>query len=190
MLKEYHQLLSDSRVQSVLIEWDRKRAEECRKQGCPHCGGALDRADYERRPRGLPVGLKWALRRRISFCCRVCDRRTSPESIFFLRHKIFAFIAVFLTLSAYSGRLPGASIRLACKVSGASEVTLRRWRRWMSHFRESAEWRLLRKGLCALLDLKRFPWSLLEECRKQEKELFAAVVASLCVLSILSVQLF
>jgi hypothetical protein len=190
MLKIYHQLLSDSTFIQSLSDLDRHNAEQFRTSGCDHCGGVLDRADYERRPRGLRVSISVCQKRRISFCCRRCRRRASPESIFYLRHKVYAFAAVFLTLSLCSGRPPGTNIRRACSVSGASEVTLRRWRGWIERFLSSAEWGLLRKRLVALLSIDKFPFSLVEEFLKQTKESKEAVIFSLRYLSLLSVRIF
>ncbi len=79
MLKEYHKLLTDSIFIETLLKFDREEAERFRSKCCPYCGGLLDRADYERRPRGLKVKLSVGQRRRISFCCRICQRRSSPD---------------------------------------------------------------------------------------------------------------
>ena len=190
MLKEYHQLLSDSTFVCKLFELDKAEAKRYHQAGCPVCAGKLDRADYERRPRGLQVELSVSQRRRISFCCRSCRRRTSPESIVYLRAKIYAFAAVFLTLSFCSGRMDGVSIRRACCVSGASEVTLRRWRGWIDRFLASPQWRLLKARLSALLCTKRFPYSLLREFAREIKSLPEAVCASLRYLWVLSVRIY
>lgn len=187
MIKRYQEVLLSSKVRAALFECDKQEAKRHKAKGCPYCEGKLDRADYERKARGLK--LEGWQRRRISFCCRKCKKRSSPESIIFLRHKVFAFVAVFLVLSVCVG---GHSKRLssACALCGVSEVTLRRWRYWSQRFLESRQWKLLRRKLSGALSVARWPCSLLEEFSTGSQALSVSVMQALTYVSILSIQTF
>jgi hypothetical protein len=78
----WHTLLDDESAFFNLlieIETDEKLATEVKSAGCP-CGGRLDRADYPRKPRGLPPEWEETFSSRISFCCarEGCRRRITP----------------------------------------------------------------------------------------------------------------
>ena len=186
MYREYHRLLSNSTVVEALFCLERELASECRLKGCPHCGGELDRADYCRRPRGLSVALSRGQRRRISFCCRRCRRRTLPESVVFVYSKVYLFLPVLLTLSLCQGFPSELSMRRCCALCGVSEPTVRRWREWLLKFRESREWKLLRLRVTPLLEIQRFPQSLLEEFLKRSSDLITATIQTLRFLTLLS----
>ena len=81
----WHELLGgESPFFSYLIESDEKLAADTRQRGCP-CGGRIDRADYPRKPRGVPAEWDEAFSRRYSFCCAKegCRRRSTPPSLRF-----------------------------------------------------------------------------------------------------------
>ena len=76
----YQSVLADVRLFELLGRIDQDLARVVQGKGCGRCGGRLDRADYARKPRGMPVelGAEHAVRR--SFCCAAegCRRRTTP----------------------------------------------------------------------------------------------------------------
>lgn len=185
ILKTYQELLRNPNFIAALGELDKEEARKHQALGCRYCGGVLDRADYYRKARGVEVGNI----QRINFCCRNCRRRSSPKSVVFLKHKVFAFAAVLLTLSYCAGG-NGKRLSSACAVCGVSEVTLRRWRSWSERFLESQEWKVLRRKLSAMLSIARWPCSLIEESTRSDVSLYQAVLTSLATVSVLSIQYF
>lgn len=185
MLKRYQELLPNPNFISGLRVWDEDEARKHQARGCQRCGGVLDRADYPRKPRGIELGEA----SRSSFCCRQCRRRSSPKSVIFARHKVYALAAVTLALSCCAGG-HGRRLISACAVCGVSEVTLRRWRQWSARFLESREWKALRRKLSSGFSVKRWPCSLIEEITRGGVALCPAVLLSLAYVSILSIQRF
>ena len=62
-----------------LLEEDEGAVDRQRARGCPSCRGRLDRADYPRKPRGLPEQWEGLFSRRFSLCCcrEGCRRRVA-----------------------------------------------------------------------------------------------------------------
>ena len=50
-----HKLLGDTSFHDLLLKIDEEVAQEVRKKRCPHCGGVLHSARYERKPRKAGV---------------------------------------------------------------------------------------------------------------------------------------
>ena len=129
----WHELVADeSAFFSSLIEIDGKLAEEIRRHGCS-CGGRLDRADYPRKPRGVPAAWEDAFCRRISFCCarKGCRKRCTPPSVRFFGRRVYV-AAVILTVC---GRW------LTARQAHVPRNTARRWRRFFrSTLAGSAFW--------------------------------------------------
>lgn len=188
MEKEYHRLLSCSKFWSELCAWDEESGLKCQAAGCPFCGGRLDRAYYERKPRGVLFVIDRLERRRVSFCCRDCRRRSVPESVRFARHKVFCLPAIILTLILTSQRAPLTTRRAGC-LCGASEVTVRRWRSWVTLFLGSPRWGLLRARLRASWDATHFPSSLFLELQGAAPPPSHALFRTVRFLSVLSVRL-
>jgi transposase len=89
----WHAFTIDDKFFSLLQEIDREIARQVAQAGCPHCGGRLDRSDYNRKPRGdlfLAPAVELPLRR-ISFCCCAegCRRRATPPSVVFLGRRVY-----------------------------------------------------------------------------------------------------
>ena len=108
--------------------------------GCP-CGGCLHRADYPRKPRGVPDGYDQMFSRRFSFCCAEpeCRKRRTPPSVRFSGRRLYV-----------------AAVVVACSADWASpeqasvpQRTVRRWTRYFrrefvaSMFRQSARARFM-----------------------------------------------
>lgn len=132
----YQFVLADARFFSWLLRCDHDLARETRQQGCPHCGGRLDQANYPRKPRGMPAPADPHLEVRLSFCCcrDGCRRRVTPPSLRFLGRRVYWAPAVVLAEILRRGGCLGASCR-----------TLRRWRRWwQTTFAASGFWQAAR----------------------------------------------
>ena len=142
----------------VLTKIDADLAEQAWIGGCAHCGGALHRADYPRKVRGVNVEA-----RRDSFCCAQegCRRRETPGSVRFLGRKVYAgFIVVVLTALRHG--LSTERVRVLQEQLGVDRRTLERWRRWwLEQFAPSGFWRVARARLVPPIDEAALPWSLL-----------------------------
>ena len=126
---------------------DQDLAAECRRGRCPYCGGRLDLAPYERKPRGGPEGIPAEVLVRLSLCCgeEGCRRRTLPPSCLFLGPKVY-WAAIVLVVVALRQRRPGSFS--AAKLRGLFGVSWETVLRWMEMFASevpvSASWRRLR----------------------------------------------
>src|ERR1041385_6911609 len=85
-----------------LIETDRREVVAAQREGCPTCGGRLDRADFPRKPRGLPACWEEPCSRRFILCCsgEGCRRRLPPPSVRFLGRRIYVAAVVVLAFIA------------------------------------------------------------------------------------------
>ena len=155
-------LLSDERSRAalwpVLTKIDADLAAQACTPGCP-CGGALHRADYPRKVRGLATTTEaW----RDSFCCAEdgCRRRLTPGSVRFLGRKIYAgFIVVLLTALRHG--LSVERVRVLQEHLGVDRRTLERWRSWwLEQFAPSGAWRVARARLLPPVNEAALPWSL------------------------------
>lgn len=139
-------------------------ARQAREKGCPYCAGRLDRACYERKPRGggpdFGEGYNW----RWSFCCaqRECRLRTTPASVRFLGQKIYLGAVVLLSACMQQG-LSDARVAQLDLVLEVPRRTLKRWRVWWHEvFVHSAFWQAARARLMPAVDAQRLPLSLFE----------------------------
>lgn len=113
-------------------------------QACPclHCGGRLDRADYNRKPRGVSLGLDDDLRR-YSLCCRQdgCRKRLTCQSLRFMGRKVFlGFFILFA--SSLPKRVEGPSVHRISNELSVSPQTLSRWLSyWKEDFSKTSFWR-------------------------------------------------
>jgi len=158
-LKEF-----ESEFLQSLYELDKEEAERVQRCGCPHCGGELDCGDYWRNPRGLEV-VERKHKRRFSFCCRKCRRRMTPSSVRFLGRKVYFGLVVVLISYLRQGRKAVVMKRLV-SLSGAQEVTIRRWLHWWQNaVRGSAFWRASRGLFMPPLVEESLSWSLYQRFR-------------------------
>jgi hypothetical protein len=156
--------------------------------GCPHCGGRLDRSDYNRKPRGdlfLAPAVELPLRR-ISFCCCAegCRRRATPPSVVFLGRRVYLGVVV-LVASAIAQLLSATAP--AAAPSAATQVparTLRRWSRWwQSELTQTGLFVALRGLLASPVDAARLPSSLLERFSGGAAEQITALLKLLAPLT-------
>jgi len=124
------------------VDTDLGEAE--RVKGCPYCPeGKLHRADYKRKPRGVP---SWPDEpKRISFCCNQpgCRRRHTPPSVRFLGRRVYGGVVAVLFPAMVHGLKPKRveQIRDALGLK-VDRLTLERWRQWWRDiFVESSFWK-------------------------------------------------
>jgi hypothetical protein len=113
-----------------LMAWDEELARQVAAARCPHCGGPLHRANYERKPRGgLLAEAGEAFRLRHSLCCgwEGCRRRSMPPSLRFLGRRVYLEAVVLLATMVVQ---LAASVRNACAHTAVPRRTLRRWQTW------------------------------------------------------------
>lgn len=146
------------------VRFDRDLADQVRVGGCPKCSGVLDRADYERKPRGGPSKLANLCKTRRSLCCRRdgCRSRCKPPSVVFLDRRVYLG-AVVVLISALAEGATERRMRSLRAVIGASAPTIRRWQKWWREaFPRTDLGRLLRARLGAQFEADRLPRNLLE----------------------------
>ena len=159
----YQSVLGDGRLFELLLRLDQDLARSTQAGGCRWCGGRLDRADYARKPRGMPVELGTEHAVRLSFCCSAegCRRRTTPPSARFLGRRVYIGAAILgiTALRVGAGRDEARALRAWLGVSGR---TLARWRRWWRDvFAKSTFWRHARGQLRTPVPARALPGALL-----------------------------
>ena len=142
---------------------DADLAEQARAAGCPRCGGPLDSAPWERKPRGcdeVPDDAK----KRHGLCCRSCRRRVLPASALFQGRKVYWGAVVLISVAVRQRRIAGSTARQLRALFGVSTATLRRW---MSFFvvdmPKSALWKRLRGRVSPAVRDDALPDALLAE---------------------------
>ncbi len=123
----------DASVWFRLFHIDLQIAEQVRFAGCQHCqGGHLHVANYPRKPRGEHrdvLGPHYLLR--LSFCCSVCRRRTTPPSVRFMGRKVYLGASITL-ISAGANALSDEQHGRLIDALNLPAQTVHRWRRWWS----------------------------------------------------------
>ena len=154
----------DAKFLMALGEIDAEHAEAVHRGGCPQCGGALDRADYPRKPRGELGEAAGSYEWRFSFCCRVegCRKRATPASLRFFGRKVYVAVLVILaSAQARSMRLSGRD--RPRQVQGVPTRTVRRWLDWwQTVFALGAFWSEAKGLLATPVDIGELPASLLQ----------------------------
>lgn len=163
-----------------------------RRRGCVHCGGALHRANYPRKVRGLPPGGSPGdgaggpgPEQRLSFCCarEGCRKRHTPASLRFLGRRVYAGAVLVLVMAMERGLTDFRVNRLARQL-GVSRRTLERWRRWWRDvFPTSAVWRAAQGRLLPPVDEATLPGSLLPRFGETPQEQVLGVLRLLRPLS-------
>jgi hypothetical protein len=157
----------DASVWSRLFHIDQQIAESVRGAGCQHCNvGLLHVANYPRKPRGARrdvLGPEYT--RRLSFCCSLCRRRTTPASVRFLGRKVYLGIIICL-ISAGADALNDQQRHRLIKALNLPAQTRRRWRHWWSmQVSVSTLWRTLSGWFSPPIAPTHLPGELLAQLR-------------------------
>jgi hypothetical protein len=97
----------------MLKQIDYEFAIKVKAKGCRCCKGKLDWASFPRKPRGIE---SLQSERRLSFCCRSCRKRVTPNSARFLWKKVYVLLVV--------------AVEPVTGIVGVCRRTVERWRRW------------------------------------------------------------
>jgi hypothetical protein len=160
-----------------LLDYDARELLRAQQGGCPSCGERLDRADFPRKPRGLPPAWEERFSRRFSLCCsrEGCRKRLTPPSARFLGRRVYAAVVVLV-----------ASLS-ALVASTVPRRTLRRWAEWWGGpFVDGAFFRTARSRLMPPVDVTRLPRSLVERFVAAEPSTDLALINALAFMSSLS----
>lgn len=157
-----HNPLGDPSFYVLLLRLDRVTAEAV-PDACPHCGDALHRGDYLRKPRGLPAGVgpEWATR--FSLCCSRdgCRKRLTPFSVRFLARKVYVSVVVVLVSVGRDGITPLRLQRLRER-TGLNLRTIERWLGWWREtFPAGGFWRARRGSFADRVPTDELPAALL-----------------------------
>jgi hypothetical protein len=159
----FHEYELDAKFLTALAEIDAEHARRVREARCPNCGGALDCADYARKPRPELGEASSAYARRRSFCCRVdgCRQRATPPSLrFFGRRVYIAVVVVIASAAARTMRLRGRG--RPERVHDVPIRTVRRWIAWWETvFTVSAFWTEAKAFFARPVDEQQLPASLI-----------------------------
>lgn len=125
-----HELAFNVEFFARLDAMDAAIAAQLAAQGCPFCGGALHRGNYQRKPRGglmASAGEQYSLR--YSLCCgaRDCRRRVLPPSLRFLGRRVYLEVVVLFATVVLQ---LVAAFRGAAVATRVPAKTLRRWGEW------------------------------------------------------------
>ena len=134
-----HDWIPDLNFFKQLDDEDARITAKVKADGCPDCGGRLDRADYPRKPRGGDIGVAGEMfEKRRSLCCarEGCRRRRTPPSLVFLGRRVYLAITVVL-----------AAWRATMAWSSPSRRTVGRWRGWFAGLRGTTWWITIRPRL-------------------------------------------
>ena len=157
-------MLADAGLYELLLRLDEDLARTTQAAGCRRCGGRLDRADYPRKPRGIPQELMVAHTQRLSLCCarEDCRRRATPPSVRFLGRRVYVGAAM-IAITALDASARRGEVRDLRAWLGLSARTLARWRRWWrAVFAESPFWRSARGQLRTPVRATALPGELLQ----------------------------
>lgn len=150
----WHKQNSAEKFVAGLVTADEQLAEHERQRGCG-CGGRLHRADYPRKPRGVPEEWEDAFSLRFSFCCaeQECRRRRTPPSVRFFGRRVYV-AAVVVTCSARWTNAEQAAV---------PRRTVRRWDRFFRReFVDSIFWQNARARLMPPVAEAELPASLVK----------------------------
>lgn len=137
-----HISLPGASLYRFIQQIDLDTVRQAQASPCPHCGSRLDRADYERKPRGVSLGSDDDSRR-YSLCCRQdgCRKRLTCQSLRFMGRKVFLGFFILFSSSMDKASERRSINRISNDLS-VSPQTLSRWLRyWRADFSKTTFWR-------------------------------------------------
>lgn len=156
-----HEIGVGDEVFARLHDLDEAETERVQSEGCPRCGGRLDRADFPRKVRGVPASAEGLFERRFGLCCarEGCRRRVLPDSVRFLGRKVYAALTIVAACAA--------------EVAHQHWQKARRIARWLAWWRtvfgQSERFVALRGQLARPVDVEALPGSLLERVEANDE---------------------
>ena len=160
-----HNFLLNINFHQTLVEIDHHTASEYQQKGCKYCGGKLNQAHYPRIGFGVSSRIAPLYAKRLSWCCAVCRRRTTPPSIRFLGQRryistIFILLGA-LRLSPCDERCEQLVRRFGLNVSVS---TWKRWLTWWRHrFPQTEFWAVAKAHFPHMISAPLFPRALLQQ---------------------------
>lgn len=179
--------LADKQLLQFLEKVDSDLTEKVQQGGCLRCGGRLDRADYDRKPRGGPE--HWD--ERFSLCCakKGCRKRHTPPSVRFLGRKVYVGIVVILLSAMRHGLNPGA-VGILCEKLGVARRTLDHWRHWwLETFVRGCFWKTARARFMPSICESTLPFSLCEVFDIEQRDRFTELLKFLAPITTTSIPL-
>lgn len=159
-----HISIYDPRVFKFVKQIDDDTIARAAVMACQHCGGHLDKAYFQRKPKGIPLAIDDEFARRASFCCREdgCRKRFTPKLLMFLGKKSYASVVIILLSAIHQGFQAGDALKIRQSM-GISRKTLGRWLKWWrNYFPTTPLWRVNGGHFVPSLDETLLPRALLE----------------------------
>ncbi len=159
------EILQSKSLFILLQKIDTELAESVRMQRCPHCGGPLNYAPYQRKPRGGPPDLDESCSIRLSLCCGKdgCRKRLLPPSVLFWGRRVYWASVILVITALRQGRDRGYTIEKLKALCGATRSTLLRWMQYFRQlFPQSKAWKRLSGRLMPPVPDEDLPGGLLE----------------------------
>lgn len=166
-----------------------KTVAHVRAEPCGHCDGPLHRADYPRKPRGVPQLLEEDFSKRLSLCCGAegCRKRTTPPSVRFLGRRVYAAVSFILLSMLRHGVTDKRELQLRREFHGqfpADARTLSRWRAWWQRILPATSfWRGAKGRLAKAVLSTDLPAGLVESFTGGAAQQLMSALKYLCPLS-------
>lgn len=176
------EILQSKSLFILLQKIDVDLSESVRMQRCPHCGGALHYAPYQRKPRGGPPDLDANCSIRLSLCCGKdgCRKRLLPPSVLFFGRRVYWALAILVITALRQGRDRGYTVEKLKALCGVTRSTLIRWMQYFRQlFPQSNAWKRLSGRLMPPVPDEDLPGGLLERFIKESGDTEQGVTACL-----------
>lgn len=177
-----HALIQTPKFFRLLLQIDADLATQMHAAGCS-CSGVLHRANYPRKPRACPKEIRPDFESRLSFCCNLCRKRRTPESVRFLGRRVYLGLVVVLAPQRRT-TLSAAAVQVvdALAIPGR---TIARWRHWwLQLFPLSSLWHAVCARFMPPVQTTNLPTSLIARFTGADAEVAMRVLAFLRPLSV------